>query len=114
MKTLVGALALSLSVATGAPGVIGGPGSGAAHAAGPIHDACLRSDRAAGRSLCRCIQKAADGTLSRRDQRAAAQFFRDPHKAQEVRMSKRRSDNAFWSRYRVFGSVAERTCHTFG
>ncbi|MDO5613213.1 MAG: hypothetical protein Q4G14_08230 [Paracoccus sp. (in: a-proteobacteria)] len=79
--------------------------------AGPIDSACVRSDRARGNApLCGCIQQVANQTLSRADQRRAAQFFREPHKAQEVRMSKRDADNAFWARYRSFASSAEMYC----
>lgn len=80
-------------------------------AAGDIERACLGSDRAAGnRALCGCIQQAADLTLSTRDQRRAAGFFRDPHQAQEVRQSDRRADEVFWDRYRHFGETAETFC----
>jgi hypothetical protein len=81
----------------------------AAHA-GPIERACLGSARGPAPALCGCIQQVADATLTRRDQRAAARFFSDPGRAQEVRMSTRQSDNEFWSRYRQFGSVAEAQC----
>jgi hypothetical protein len=78
--------------------------------AGPIESACLQSDRGAGRSLCGCIQQVADTTLDRRDQRTAARFFKDPNRAQEVRMSKSDSDSQFWARYRQFGNAAEARC----
>ena len=79
--------------------------------AGPIDSACVRSDRARGNApLCSCIQQVANQTLSRADQRRAAVFFRDPHKAQEVRTSKTNADNAFWARYRNFASTAEAYC----
>lgn len=79
--------------------------------AGPIDSACVRSDRARGNApLCGCIQQVANQTLSRSDQRRAADFFRNPHKAQEVRMSKRDADNAFWSRYKRFAGTAEAYC----
>lgn len=79
--------------------------------AGPIDTACVRSDRARGNApLCGCIQQVANQTLSRADQRRAAQFFRDPHRAQEVRTSKREADSAFWRRYRAFASRAETLC----
>ena len=81
-----------------------------AAAAGPIESACLRSDRGASRALCSCIQQVADMTLRGGDQRRAAKFFRDPDQAQEVRMSKRDSDNEFWRRYRAFGDAAEAYC----
>ena len=55
-------------------------------------------------------QQVANQTLSRSDQRLAASFFRDPHKAQVVRMSKRDADNAFWARYKAFTGAAEAYC----
>ena len=79
--------------------------------AGPIQRACNKSDRdAANRSLCRCIQNAARGTLSSSDQRLAASFFADPHRSQEVRQSDRRSDEAFWERYVEFNTRARKMC----
>jgi hypothetical protein len=79
--------------------------------AGPIDSACIRSDRARGnKPLCGCIQQVANQTLSRSDQRRAANFFKDPHQAQEVRMSKSNADNAFWARYKRFTQSAEAYC----
>ena len=79
--------------------------------AGAIERACLSSDRPGiSRAVCGCIQEAADLTLSTRDQRKAAAFFRDPHRAQEIRTSDRRSDEEFWKRYRAFGETAETFC----
>jgi len=80
-------------------------------AAAEIEKACIRSDRpAASRALCGCIQDVADLTLSQGDQRRAAKFFADPHKAQEVRQSDSRGDEAFWQRYRLFGEAAKTYC----
>jgi hypothetical protein len=101
MKTLFGAgiLALSLSFVAGAA------------FAGPIQSACLQSSRnAATAGLCSCIQQVADVTLGGADQRRAAGFFRNPDKAQDVRMSKTRNDDAFWDRYQIFGQRAEMVC----
>lgn len=79
--------------------------------AGPIDNACIRSDRARGNApLCGCIQQVADQTLSRSDQRRAARFFRDPHKAQEARTSDSSRDSAFWSRYKKFANTASAYC----
>lgn len=79
--------------------------------AGPIETACNRSERQqANRQLCRCIDAAADRTLTRSEQRRAARFFSDPDEAQEVRMSPTPEDNAFWARYRAFGELAEQMC----
>lgn len=85
--------------------------SAGATVAGPIESACLRSDRqAASRALCGCIQQVANQVLSGGDQRRAAKFFSDPARAQEVRQSDRASDEAFWLRYKQFGTTAESYC----
>ena len=79
--------------------------------AGPIAGACLQSKRqAANAALCTCIQKVADVTLRAADQRRAATFFRDPDKAQQALVSKKRADDEFWARYKVFGAQAEQSC----
>ncbi len=79
--------------------------------AGPISSACLRSNRtAANNALCSCIQQVADTTLRGADQRRVASFFKNPDKAQQVRMSKSRNDDAFWERYTAFGQKAEASC----
>ena len=79
--------------------------------AGVIERACLGSNRpAANRTLCGCIQNVADRTLDRRDQRLAAKFFRNPHMAQEIRQSDRRSYEIFWKKYKKFGESAEESC----
>ena len=79
--------------------------------AGAIESACLGSGRAAAtRALCNCIDQVAGQTLTRSDQRLAARFFRDPQRAQDVRMSKSERDNAFWERYRNFAAAAEARC----
>lgn len=78
---------------------------------GQIESACRQSDRpAAGTQVCHCIQQVADRMLTRRDQKLAATFFKDPHKAQEIRMSDNRRDERFWDRYTQFGSTAAITC----
>lgn len=80
-------------------------------AAGTIQQACISSGRtAANYALCGCIQNVANQTLSRSEQRKAASFFSDPHRAQEIRQSDRASDERFWTRYRQFGSVAQNAC----
>ncbi len=76
-----------------------------------IESACLKSGRAFGqRALCGCIQDAANMTLTPRDQRTAATFFSDPHRAQEARQSTRKADSAFWERYQNFAQTAETFC----
>jgi hypothetical protein len=100
MRTIVAALALGAAMLAPVAG-----------AAGPIERACLNSDRKqVSRALCICIQRAADMTLRGGDQRKAAAFFRDPDRAQKVRMSASDADNAFWDRYKNFGATAEAVC----
>lgn len=81
-----------------------------AASANTLRRACETGERPGGRQLCRCIQNVADQTLSGREQRQAAQFFSDPQRAQDVRMSKRTADNHFWDRYKRFAGIAERSC----
>lgn len=79
--------------------------------AGPIESACLRSGRdGVSRSLCGCIQDVADMTLKGTDQRRAAKFFKDPDLAHKVWVSQSAADDAFWDRYKNFGSLAEAYC----
>ncbi|WP_420862873.1 hypothetical protein [Algirhabdus cladophorae] len=79
--------------------------------AGVITRACMQSDRkAANRRLCSCIQYAANKTLTKADQRVASKFFKDPHKAQEIRQSDRSSHERFWLKYKQFGKTAEAYC----
>jgi hypothetical protein len=89
--------------------IFGGPTTPAQ--AGPIERACLAADRqAASRPLCDCIQQVADQTLTNADQRMAAKFFDDPHKAQEIRQSDNTRHEAFWLRYKEFGISAAALC----
>lgn len=79
--------------------------------AGVIEKACLSSERAMGnRALCGCIQDAANHTLTAGDQRLATTFFKDPDRAQKIRVSKRSSHSVFWERYEIFGEFAEAVC----
>ncbi|GAA6182553.1 MULTISPECIES: hypothetical protein [unclassified Shimia] len=79
--------------------------------ASTMRRACLRSDRdGATRSMCRCIQKVANQSLSGADQRLAASFIKEPHKAQEIRQSDRRSHEIFWKRYKSFGENVTANC----
>lgn len=79
--------------------------------AGPIEQACLRSDRqAVSLAACSCIQGVADFTLEARDQRKVAGFFKDPERAEKARAADGKSDEAFWDRYESFGSQAEVYC----
>lgn len=81
--------------------------------AGPIESACLRADRkSASRVLCNCVQQVADFTLDSGDQRLAASFFKDPHRAQEIRQSDNSRHESFWKRYKEFGANAESYCRS--
>jgi hypothetical protein len=89
-----------------------GLSTGAAFA-GPIERACLKADRkAATRPLCNCVQQVADLTLDSGDQRLAATFFSDPHRAQVIRQSDNTSHEKFWKRYKAFGASAESYCRS--
>ncbi len=102
MKTFVIKAALAAVVVLGVAGFA---------AAGPIEGACLKSARnAANRSLCSCIQQVADITLKSGDQSMVASFFKDPNKAEKVRMSQSKRDDAFWERYTTFGDQARMSC----
>ena len=84
--------------------------TGAAQA-GPISRACNASDRkASSPRLCHCIQRVANDTLDRSDQRLAAKFFKEPDLAQEIKMSDNRSHENFWKKYKAFGTTASKTC----
>jgi hypothetical protein len=84
---------------------------GAPLEANPIERACNGSDQSAANArLCSCIGNVARTTLSRSEMRQAARFFRDPARAEQVRMSDRSSDEAFWDRYSDFGEAAESQC----
>ncbi len=79
--------------------------------ASAIRKACLTSDRGKGRqTLCACIQKVADQTLTSRDRRLVARFFTDPERAQSIRLSDSRMHEDFWERYERFGRSAEALC----
>ncbi len=80
-------------------------------AAGPIEQACLRSDReAVSLAACGCIQGVADFTLEAPDQRKVAGFFKDPERAEKARAADGRADEAFWERYESFGTQAQLYC----
>ncbi|MFV0358456.1 hypothetical protein [Tropicimonas sp.] len=98
---LVLLLAVPLNIASAPP----------ADAGSTIERACMKSNRrAVSKPLCNCIQRVADQMLTRSDQRMAAQFFRDPQKAQDIRQSDRNTHEAFWKRYKDFGTTAGNVC----
>lgn len=102
MRTILSALCMASLLVSAVPAPAG---------AGTISNACMKSDRKAkSRKMCRCMQSVADQKLSRNDQKLAASFFKDPHKAQEIRQSDRRSDEKFWKRYKEFGATFAASC----
>lgn len=82
--------------------------------AGPLQRACMSSDRKAkSRGMCRCLDKVAKGRLSSGEQRLAATFFKDPHKAQEIRQSDNRMHEKFWKKYKVYSGAVSRRCRKY-
>lgn len=80
-------------------------------ASGPISQACMASDRKArSRETCGCIQAVANDTLSAADQRLAATFYNDPHRAQEIRQSDNENHERFWQTYKTYGETAAAVC----
>ena len=85
--------------------------TGSAYAGDLIQKACLKAGRAGNNvALCSCIQQVADSRLERKDQKLAASFFSDPHKAQVIRQSDRPAHEIFWTKYKEFGAAAEEYC----
>lgn len=104
MKHVVTALLFAGTVLWAAPAPVQA-------ANGIIERACRSSGRSSATpQLCGCIQKVANHSLSRGDRKKAAKLFKEPHMAQEIRQSDRRSDERFWKKYRAFGERARRTC----
>lgn len=80
-------------------------------ATGPIYSACKSGGRKqATRARCGCVQAVANISLSPDDQRRGAGFFKDPHRAQEVRQSNVRRDERFWIRWKAYSDEAARIC----
>lgn len=80
-------------------------------AAGFIGNACLKANRpSSSRALCDCIDRVAKQEMTRQQQKKAARFFSDPHKAQQVRQSDRPSDEKLWQSYKAFSQKATKTC----
>lgn len=80
-------------------------------AGGTIERACIKADRpSASRSLCSCIQKVANATLTGGERSKVAKFFKDPHKSQSTRQSDRRTDEKFWQKYKKFGALVAEYC----
>jgi hypothetical protein len=106
LRHVVRPLAASLLLAAGLALSLGSPAS-----AGALERACNASgQQGSNRNLCGCIQQVADLTLTGREQKLAAGFFKDPQKAQVMRQSARRRDERFWQKYTAFGESAALYC----
>jgi len=107
-------LVMTLAACGGGPSQrLATPGGGGAVqlASGPISQACNSSGRdAANRSLCGCVQGVANRHLSPADQKLSAGFYANPQRAQDVRQSDNRSNEAFWDRYTLYVEDARRYC----
>ncbi|MGB3244940.1 MAG: hypothetical protein WBB25_10420 [Sulfitobacter sp.] len=80
-------------------------------ARGPIQQACQSGGRkAASHTRCGCVQAVANQTLSGADQRRGAQYFKNPHKLQEVRQSDNAGNERFWKVWKEFGQSAGAVC----
>ncbi len=111
MKILGGVMVLALLAACGGQRQPDTYGRVTQFSQGPISRACMSSERKARNSqLCGCIQTVADRELTSQDQRIAVTFFKDPHRAQEIRQSDRPNHESLWTRYRSFTNQAERSC----
>jgi len=90
----------------------GGRNSGStASATGPISRACLAADRsAASPRLCGCVQSVANRELSSADRSRLESFFANPERANDIKISDTRANDAFWDRYRSFISAARSQC----
>ena len=60
--------------------------------------------------VCRCIQSAADATLSLKDQSMAAAIIRNFNNVTEIKSSKRRNHACFMERYSQFDELAWAFC----
>ena len=79
--------------------------------AGSVQQACLNTgSNKADYRVCRCIQSAADATLTVKDQPLAAAIIRNPDNVTEIKSSKRRNQARFMERYSQFGELARAFC----
>jgi uncharacterized protein YfaQ (DUF2300 family) len=79
--------------------------------AGSVQQACLTAGPSkANYRVCRCIQSAADATLSVKDQSLAAAIIRNPDNVTELKSSKRRNHALFMEGYSQFGELARAFC----
>jgi hypothetical protein len=92
-------------------GSVSPPGVVSRSATGPIATACSQSQRRdASVSLCRCIQAAANMTLTQDDQMRSVRFFNEPELLQAIKASDSRRNEAFWDRWAAFGARSESMC----
>ena len=75
--------------------------------AGSVQEACFSAGSSKSNyRVCRCIQSAADATLSIKDQSLAAAIIRNPDNVTEIKSSKRCNHARFMERYSLFGELA--------
>jgi hypothetical protein len=104
MKKLIIAALSAAMLAAAAPAPV-------TAAPGVINRACQKADRkSASPQLCGCIQKVANSSLSMGERRKVAKWFKNPAKAEKVRMSDRGWDELLWKRYKAFGKRANAQC----
>lgn len=60
--------------------------------------------------VCRCIQSAADATLSLKDQLMASAIICNSNNVTEIKSSKRHNHARFMGRYSQFGELARAFC----
>lgn len=78
---------------------------------GEIAQACVAGGRdGASAALCNCVGIVASRTLSGSDQRQLISFFKDPERANDIKIDDSRAADAFWDRYTAFTRQAERSC----
>lgn len=76
-----------------------------------VKNACMSSSaKTKSRSLCTCIQAAADATLNNRDQRKTAKMIGDPDLSQQIKASDSWSNERCWDRYTKFSELAQKFC----
>ena len=87
------------------------PGTVSRSANGPIATACSQSQRSgASAPLCRCIQAAANMTLTQDDQMRSGGFLNEPELLQAIKASDSARNEEFWKRWAAFSAQAEGMC----
>lgn len=84
--------------------------------AGEVMEAACRTSGGPGvpEGFCRCMQQVADRSLSLREQKLAAQFLRNPVRANRIKARNPKRHEAFWERYDTFQVALRRHCVGWG